>query len=97
MRAPDLLEAGAATYRERNKTYGDNYKQFGHLMVALFPDGLPREMSANDWNRFAVFMHILTKVSRYAVSFKTGHVDSAHDAMVYSAMLEELTRDVPDL
>jgi hypothetical protein len=35
----------------------------------------------------------LTKLQRYAESLGTGgHADSAHDAAVYSAMLEELTK-----
>jgi hypothetical protein len=32
------------------------------------------------------------KVTRYAAQFENGgHLDSAHDACVYAAMLEELT------
>jgi hypothetical protein len=89
---PELLEGMASTYRERNKTYGDNYKKLGAQMVAMFPDGLPKLDEAG-WNRFGVWFMALTKLQRYAESLGTGgHADSAHDAAVYSAMLEELTK-----
>lgn len=91
---PELLRAGAATYEGRNKVYGDNYKHFGEMMAALFPDGLVLK-DVPDWNRFGVYVMLAAKLSRYAASFASGgHLDSAHDSMVYSAMLEELTREI---
>lgn len=93
-RAPDNLEAGAATFRQRNALYGDNYLHFGRLMAALFPSGLA--IGAGDveaFNRLGIFIQCASKLSRYANAIaKGGHQDSAHDLMVYAAMLEEVTK-----
>jgi hypothetical protein len=89
---PELLREGAKTYEERNAIYGDNYKHWGHAMAAMFPNGLTLK-TADEWNRFGVFVQIASKLTRYAESMtRGGHIDSAHDMCVYSAMLEELTR-----
>jgi hypothetical protein len=94
LRAPDNLEAGAATFRERNATYGDNYLHFGAVMAGMFPEGL--QIEAGDvaaFNRLGVFIQCASKLTRYAQNIaKGGHQDSAHDLMVYAAMLEEVTR-----
>jgi hypothetical protein len=91
-RAPELLESGAATYRERNKVYGDNYHHFGQLMMGLFPRGITVN-TPEDWNRLALVINCAGKLQRYTQSFaRGGHQDSAHDLMVYAAMLEELTK-----
>jgi hypothetical protein len=91
--APDILEAGAATYRERNSQYGDNYLKFGKVMMALFPHGVEL-CSVEQWNRFGVFVQCVSKLTRYAAQAESGHFhrDSAHDLMVYAAMLEELSQ-----
>ncbi len=93
-RAPDLLETGAATFRERNATYGDTYLNFGVAAAAMFPDGL--HIPAGDidgFNRLGVFVQCVSKVMRYGPNLsRGGHSDSAHDLMVYAAMLEEVTR-----
>ena len=90
--AADLLASGAETYRERNPMYGDNYHHFGSVMAALFPEGLPEKMTIETYNRLGVLIQIVTKLSRYAQQLQNGgHLDSAHDMMVYAAMLEELT------
>lgn len=89
---PEILVQAAQTYDERNRIYGDNYKQFGHSMSAIFPKGLTIN-SPEDWNKLGIFIQVMSKITRYANSFENGHIDSAHDACVYSAMLEELTRE----
>lgn len=90
-RAPDFLEAGAATFRERNAIYGDNYLSAGEYMAGLFPDGLALK-TPDEWRRFCLFFHCAAKLQRYAQNLaKGGHADSAHDLMVYAAMLEEVT------
>ncbi len=92
-RAPDFLEAGAATFRERNAIYGDNYLEAGDALSMMFPRGLKVE-TASEWTRLSLFMHCFDKLSRYAKNLdgdKAGHRDSAHDLMVYAAMLEEVT------
>lgn len=89
--ADKILAEMAETFRQRNQLYGNNYHRYGAMMVALFPKGLTLT-TVDEWNRLALLMCIQMKVSRYAQQFtKGGHVDSAHDAAVYAAMLEELT------
>lgn len=91
-RAPEILESGAATHRERNAVYGNNYHHFGTLMQGLFPDGISVN-SAEAWNRLALVLNCAGKLQRYTQNFnRGGHRDSAHDLMVYAAMLEELTK-----
>ncbi len=85
---PEHLRSGAATYEDRNKTYGDNYKNFGPVMAAMFPKGLLLR-TPGQWNRFGIFVQIMTKITRLAESDFL-HTDSAHDTMVYAAMLREL-------
>ena len=90
---PEILIDAAQTYEERNKVYGDTYKNFGGAMAAAFPNGLVVK-TADDWNRIGLLVQIMGKITRYAAQFENGgHIDSAHDACVYSAMLEELTRE----
>lgn len=90
---PEILEAGAATYRERNKVYGDNYKHFGQAILSAFGGAIPRIETAEEANRLGVVVQCIGKMTRYCQSFKDGgHLDSAHDAVVYSAMLQELTQ-----
>jgi hypothetical protein len=89
---PDLLRAAAATYEERNKLYGDNYKRFGQVMLMMLPEGIKTE-TADDWNRLGIFVQVVSKVMRYAQNINEGgHKDSAHDTTVYASMLEELTK-----
>ncbi len=92
--APELLEAGAATYRERNKSYGDSYHKFGRVMDALFPEGITCE-SAEEWNQLGVLTQIVSKLTRLSNDFDRLHKDSVHDIMVYAAMLEELIIQEP--
>lgn len=90
---PELLRACATTYEERNKLYGDNYKKFGRVMEAMFPNGLTLN-TTQDFNRYGIFVQCASKLMRYAENLnKGGHQDSAHDLSVYAAMLEELTDD----
>lgn len=85
--AADILDNMAATFRERNAVYGDNYKMVGRMMAVLFPNGVPPELLHSD--QFHLFELILVKVSRYAIS-GLQHVDSIHDAGVYCAMCESI-------
>lgn len=92
--APDFLEAAAATFRERNLIYGNNYQRFGELLLALFPEGgIPPISTPEDAQRLDYIIMCLGKLQRYAHNFsKGGHQDSARDLMVYAAMLEEFTK-----
>lgn len=90
---PEILRECAMTYEERNKSYGDNYKKFGHVMQAIFPDGIAL-VTAEQHIRFGVFVQCVSKLTRYAQTLEYGgHKDSAHDLAVYGAMLEEVTDD----
>jgi 8-oxo-dGTP pyrophosphatase MutT (NUDIX family) len=83
------LEKAANTFRERAKLYGSNYNQFGGVMQRLFPDGVTFD-SPEQWNRFGILAHIVTKLTRYTQRPHQGHQDSIHDIGVYSFILEEL-------
>ena len=93
-RAPDFLEDGAATFRERNAIYGDTYLEFGRMCAAIFPEGIRVEPGdVAGFNRLGVLVQAIGKIARYGANFsKGGHQDSAHDLMVYAAMLEEVTK-----
>lgn len=86
--AAEALDEMAATYRERNLVYRDNFIRIGDTMHALFPAGLKIDTPA-DWVRLYFFMLGIAKKSRYATNWQTGgHKDSIHDSGVYAAMLE---------
>lgn len=86
------MEAAVKTFRERNVLYGDNFVHFGKAMQAVFPNGARFE-TVDEWNRLGVLVQIVAKCTRYGASFSEGgHVDSAHDAGVYSFILEGLSQ-----
>jgi len=90
MNVPEMLRNAAKIYEERNKLYGDNYKRFGEIMHSLFPNGLTLH-NVDDFNRFGVFVQVVSKITRYAENFtRGGHPDSLDDNAVYSMMLQEL-------
>ena len=87
---PRTLRGAAEIYEQRNKLYGDNYKRFGIVMAAMFPNGCMLK-TADDWNRMGVLIQIMSKQTRYANLFHSGgHNDSLDDNIVYTAMLKEL-------
>ena len=90
----DCLISAAQTYQERAPMYGDSWMLHGDLMRALFPNGLVLRTS-EEFNRYAKVDNIAMKLARYCNSLSnggTGHKDSAHDMIVYAAMLEVLTK-----
>lgn len=87
---PEALEAAAQTFRERNAVYGSNYEMVGPIMGILFPNGVDRQLLSSD--QFHLFELVIVKLSRLAVSGLT-HVDSAHDAAVYCAMIEAAIKE----
>lgn len=87
---PEALARLSELYKQRNELYGDNYKNFGKLIMVFFPDGI-KLLSESDHCRFALLIHLCTKISRYAEMFtRGGHADSLDDITVYSQMLREL-------
>lgn len=88
--ADKILESAAETFRERNKVYGDNYKNVGQVMKGLFPDGVTL-LTEEDHNRFHLLFLDVVKLTRYCNNWeKGGHQDSIHDSIVYGAMLESI-------
>lgn len=91
---PQALNDLGKLYEDRNKMYGDNYKNTGVVLLSMFPNGLKLETS-NDFNRFSILVHLLTKISRYSEMFmRGGHDDSLDDLSVWSQMLRELDAEI---
>lgn len=91
---PKTLRDAAKIYEERNALYGDVYKRFGSVMLALFPEGVYRtpvgDVEAHV-NRYGLLVQIVGKLMRYCSNFeKGGHDDSLDDLAVYAIMLKEL-------
>jgi len=89
---PEILRAAAATFEERNKTYGQNYKQVGPTMMALFPNGVELR-TANDFTRWHMFELLVVKMTPFANS-NLVHEDSIHDAGVYAAMIQSFNSEI---
>ena len=87
-KADKILGSMAKTFREKNKIYGDNYKNVGTVMASLFPNGISLK-TEEDFNTWHLFELIIVKLTRFANSKRT-HKDSIHDIGVYSAMIESL-------
>lgn len=90
--AASLFEK-AELYEKKNAEYGDSYHMHGKLMKIMFPEGVTLN-SVDDFNRWGVFIQIMTKICRYVNSFETGgHDDSLDDLSVYAMMLKELDNE----
>lgn len=86
---PQALNDLGSLFEERNILYKSNYLNFGKTLVGLLPDGITLK-TEEDFNRFALFMQLVHKQSRYAHSILNGgHSDSLDDISVYSQMLQE--------
>ena len=82
--AADALTAMAATFRERNAGYKNNYRMVGPIMATLFPQGVPVALLGSDqWHLFEL---IIVKLTRFAIS-ELKHGDSIEDVGVYAAMI----------
>ena len=88
MRPDAILEAAAATFRERNAVYKDNYIKVGQIMAILFPDGITLKNTA-DFTKWHLFELMIVKVTRF-VNGDLEHHDSIRDIAVYAAMIESL-------
>jgi len=89
MKADDRLIKLGDLFKQRNALYGDNYLRFGKVFKTLFPEPLVLE-SEDDFGRFALFVQIVHKVTRYAQQAAVGHEDSLDDMAVYAQMLAEV-------
>ena len=85
--AADVLSQMAATFRERNAIYQNNFEMVPKLVAILFPKGVPSELVLTpQWHLFELK---LVKLCRFAIS-GLQHVDSIHDDAVYSALIESI-------
>lgn len=86
------LEEAIKTAESREAVYGKGHvghSSHGAMLSALFPNGITLT-TPDDFTRFILFIMLTTKLARYAKNFdKGGHKDSAHDAGVYSFILED--------
>jgi hypothetical protein len=88
------LKQLAELYEQRNKLYGDTYKNHGEVVQKLFPLGITLK-TVSDHNRFGVLTMIVSKLCRYASNFERGgHSDSLDDLSVYAQMLNELDMEL---
>lgn len=88
-RRPDvIMEEMLATFRERNKLYGDNYLKMGKVLQTMFPDGVFLK-TEKDFAKWHLFEWMIGKITRLAATNLT-HEDSALDTAVYAAMLRSV-------
>lgn len=93
---PDTLREAAEIYQQRAAMYGDNYLMHGYVMQGLFPNGITLQ-TVDDFNRYGIFVQMVSKLSRYANMFtRGGHYDSLDDNTVYSQMLREIDGLIAD-
>lgn len=85
---PEIMRAMADTYEERNAVYGDNFKNVGGVMAAMFPNGVVLR-TPEEFVRWHLFELKVVKLTRFAQSGLT-HVDSIHDDSVYGGMIEHV-------
>lgn len=90
---PERLASLASIYQDRNAVYGDDYRRYGRVMLALFPEGINIKTEA-DLSRFGVLTQMLGKLGRYAANFQSGgHADSLDDLAVYAQILQLLDHE----
>lgn len=83
----EIMQSMAATFKERNAVYGDNFRMVAKIMKVLFPKDIPQGLAFQD--HFHLFELLVVKLSRFATS-NLSHRDSIHDAAVYCAMIESI-------
>ena len=88
----ESLRSAADLFESRNREYGESYKDFGSLMMEIFPEGITLK-SSKDFSRYGIFNMMMSKIHRYSANWgKGGHSDSLDDLSVYSQMLKELDK-----
>ena len=93
MTPKDHLKRAVETFEEKGKVYGDSYAKAGKIMAAFFPDGLDLRTEA-DFSRYQTLQLCIMKLNRYTERLPDGgHKDSAHDLIVYAAILEHKTEE----
>lgn len=95
---PERLADLGQLYGDRNAVYGDDFRRYGRVLLALMPDGI-RITNEQDANRLGILTQMIAKFGRYCAQFaQGGHPDSLDDLAVYSqilAMVDDEGRTVP--
>ena len=91
MSADKILAEMAATYRERNVAYGENFRVVGPVMALLHPKGVQLKTPA-DHELFHLWSLVIVKLTRFANS-GLRHQDSIRDLCVYGAMIEAILQE----
>lgn len=91
---PARLASLGKLFSERNAIYSNDYKHYGEVLMGMFPDGLQLN-TPEEFGRMYLFIHMLSKINRYAATLKSGgHADSLDDLAVYAQMQAELDEEV---
>jgi hypothetical protein len=98
-----ILEAAASFFEKKNRSYhyNSNFRQFGHIMSALYPEGFKAE-TVDDWNLIGLITMVVHKLSRVRQATKGGEgpfekkVDNSFDLTVYSSMLTSIIAESCD-
>lgn len=85
----EILKDAAELFEFKNKSYADAYKRQPKILFSLL--GEITLKTEDDYARFLRVTSVITKLNRFCTSFEEkGHLDSARDLVVFSAMLQEL-------
>jgi hypothetical protein len=93
----EILAQMAATFKERNQIYGDNWRVVGKVMEVLHGEGSAAPAgdlvgTAEQFDVWHLWELLIVKLSRFANSGLT-HADSIHDLAVYAAMIESIIKE----
>lgn len=86
---PDRLIELANIFKDRNKSYKDNYRTTGSVIKSMFPDGVFLR-TEEEFNRFYLYVMLIHKMTRAFKTFPSkSHDDSLDDLAVYSQLLRD--------
>jgi len=92
----DLIWEKNQIFNEKGIMYGHSYKDFGKVMISLFPNGVELK-TEQDFCIFAIFQMIIHKNVRVANMLfcdLKNSLDSLADLSVYGVMLEEIVYSI---
>lgn len=95
-KAKDCMLSALSTFEVRNAIYKDDYKNYGAVLLALFPRGIPEILTKGDASRLGILHMMVSKLSRYCNAWEQNHTDSVHDLGVYCFLMEELDHAAND-
>lgn len=89
-----ILSQAHGVYQDRSAVYKDNFRSVGRVMVALFPEGRPPLVNAEDYDRWHIWELIIVKLTRYANNYDVPHEDSLLDMLPYLGILGALDQEL---